>query len=234
MHKKEITRTDVALLCVGAAGAQGVATRSVRQFALDSGVKKAKDINFSQHLASAEDKVFKTPSGWELTTTGREYVSVLAAEALASSPAAAEARSLRASLADIKSDETRAFLTEAIVCAEHSLFRAAVVLSWEGALSVLQHEVVSKHLSAFNAEALLRNAKWKAAKTTDDLSRMKESTFLETCESISMIGKNIKQELESGLKLRNACGHPNTLKVSSNRVAAHIEVLTLNVFKIFA
>jgi hypothetical protein len=101
-------------------------------------------------------------------------------------------------------------------------------------LSVLQGEVVSKHLAAFNAEALRRNAKWKAAKTTDDLSRMKESAFLEVCESISMMGQNLKQELENGLRLRNACGHPNTLKVSSNKVAAHIEVLMLNVFKVFA
>lgn len=234
VHKKGLTRTDVALLCVGAAGAQDAPTKSVRKFAIDAGVRGAMSFNISQHLASAKDKVFKTPSGWELTTAGREHVSILAAEALASSPAATEAKSLRALLGGIKSDETRAFLTEAIVCAEYSLFRAAVVLSWEGALSVLQHEVVSKHSTAFNAEALRRNGKWKTAKTVDDLARMKESTFLEVCESISMIGHNLKQELEAALKLRNACGHPNTLKISANKVAAHIEVLTLNVFKKFA
>lgn len=234
VHRKGVTRTDVALLCVGAAGAQSVPTRSVRKFAIDAGVRGAKSLNISQHLASASGKVFKTPSGWELTAAGREYVSALAAEALASSPAAEEAKSLRALLGGIDSDETRAFLTEAIVCAEHSLFRAAVVLSWEGALSVLQHEVVSQHLTAFNAEALRRNAKWKAAKTTNDLARMKESVFLEVCEAISMIGQNLRQELEAALKLRNACGHPNTLKISSNKVAAHIEILTMNVFKVLA
>lgn len=234
VHRHGITRTDVALLCVGAAGAQGVPTRSVRKFALDAGVKKAKDINFSQHLASAEDKVFKTPSGWELTNVGREYISGLSAEALASSPAATEAKSLRALVGEIKNSETRAFLTEAIVCAESSLFRAAVVLSWEGAVSLLQYEVISKHLAAFNEEATRRNAKWKVAKTVDDIGRMKESTFLEVCETISIIGRNLKQELEAGLKLRNACGHPNTLKISSNKVAAHIEVLALNVFTVFA
>lgn len=233
VHKKGLTRTDVALLCVGAAGARGVATGSVREFALNAGVKGAKSLNISQHLASAKGRVFKTPSGWELTTEGRQHVAALAAEALASSPAAAEAKSLRVLLDGIKSAETRSFLTEAIVCAECSLFRAAVVLSWEGALSVLQHEVVSKHLTVFNSEAQRRNAKWKAAKTSDDLSRMKESVFLEVCESISMIGQNVKQELEASLKLRNACGHPNTLKISSNKVAAHIEILTMNVFKVF-
>lgn len=234
VHKKGLTRTDVTLLCVGAAGAQGVPTRLARKFALDAGVKGASHLNISQHLASAKGKIFKTPSGWELTTDGREYVSVLAKEALTSSPAATQARSLRALLGDIKSDETRSFLTEAIVCAECSLFRAAVVLSWEGALSVLQHEIVFKHLAEFNAEALRRNTKWKIAKTIDDLARIKESIFLEICESISVIGHNLKQELESALKLRNACGHPNTLKVSANRVAAHIEVLIINVFQRFA
>jgi hypothetical protein len=45
-----------------------------------------------------------------------------------------------------------------------------------------------------------------------------------------MIGKNVKQELEACLKLRNACGHPNSLKIGSHKVAAHLETLALNVY----
>jgi hypothetical protein len=234
VHKKGMTRTNVALLCVGAAGGLNVTTGQAKQFAVDAGVKKAKDINFSSLFASAKDKVFKTPSGWELTDVGRAHVATLSAEVLASSPAAAEAKTLRALLSKIKNDEARAFVTEAIVCAEQSLFRAAVVLSWSGAVSTLQHEVMLNHLAAFNAEATRRDQKWKAAKTADDLGRMKEAAFLEVCEAISMYGKNVKQELELCLKLRNGCGHPNSLKIASNKVAAHLEVLALNVFSNFA
>jgi hypothetical protein len=32
------------------------------------------------------------------------------------------------------------------------------------------------------------------------------------------------------LMLRNACGHPNTLSIAENSVAAHIEKLIRNVF----
>lgn len=230
VHRKGITKTDVALLCVAAAGASAASTKSVRQLAVDSGVKGANKINFSAHLSSAEDKVFKTPSGWELTDVGRAHVSALAGKVLSASPAAAQAQGLRALLPRLKNDDARAFLTEAIVCAEQSLFRAAIVLSWVGAVALLHDAVVSKHLSAFNAEALRRDPKWKAAKSTDDLGRLKESTFLEIVQAIGLIGKNVKGELDGCLRLRNACGHPNSLKIGPNKVAAHLETLALNVY----
>ena len=133
----------------------------------------------------------------------------------------------------VKNEGCRAFLTEAIVCTERSLFRAAVVLSWVGAVALLYEEAVTNHLAALNAEATRRDSKWKSAKNTDDLGRMKEATFLEIAGAISMIGKNVKQELEACLKLRNACGHPNSLKIGSHKVAAHLETLALNVYAMY-
>jgi len=43
----------------------------------------------------------------------------------------------------------------------------------------------------------------------------------------------VRQELEGCLKLRNGCGHPNSLKLGENKVAAHLETLILNVFAKF-
>jgi hypothetical protein len=232
VHQAGVTKTDSALLCVAAAGASAASTTAVRKLAIDAGVKGAKKINFSAHLSSAEDKVFKTPNGWELTEVGRQHVAALAGKTLSTSPAADEAKALRALLPKLKNENVRAFLTEAIVCAEQSLFRAAVVLSWAGAIALLHDVVVAKHLTAFNAEANRRDPKWKAAKNTDDLGRLKESTFLEIAETVSLLGKNVKQELEGCLKLRNGCGHPNSLKIGANRVAAHLETLALNVFTV--
>ena len=94
--------------------------------------------------------------------------------------------------------------------------------------------MIQNHLSAFNAEAKRRDSRWKLAKTRDDLARMKESNFLDILEALSIIGKNVKQELKNCLQLRNGCGHPNTLKISENRVASHIEILILNVFSKFS
>lgn len=233
VHRAGITKTDSALLCVAAAGAKAASTASVRKLAIEAGIKGAKRINFSSHLSSAEDKVFSSPTGWELTGPGRTYVAGLAAQVLSMSPAASEAQALRALLPKLSNESAKEFLTEAVVCAEQSLFRAAVVLSWVGAMALLHDAAVSKHLSQLNAEALRRDVKWKTAKVSDDLGRLKESVFLEIAQAISMIGKNVKQELDGCLKLRNACGHPNTLKIGPNKVAAHLETLALNVYVVF-
>jgi hypothetical protein len=140
---------------------------------------------------------------------------------------------LRQALSRIASQQSRDFIEEAIGCAEAKFYRAAIVLTWVGAIQVLQEHVVAKHLAAFNAEASRRDPKWRTAKTTDDLSRMKEYDFLQILEAISLIGKSVKAELEGCLKLRNGCGHPSSLQVSENRTAAYIETLVLNVFSVF-
>jgi hypothetical protein len=42
----------------------------------------------------------------------------------------------------------------------------------------------------------------------------------------------VKQELDTALQLRNGCGHPNSLKIGANKVAAHLETLALNVYAV--
>lgn len=230
VHRKGVTKTETALLCVAAAGGKGVATLAVRNWAHQAGVKGYKKINFAAHLASAEDRVFKGPAGWELTEDGRTYIATAAAQGMSASPAAEEAQALRNLLPKLKNDDAQAFLTEAIVCAEQSLFRAAVVLSWVGAVAVLYERVIKQHLADFNTEASKRNPKWKAAKNADDLAVMKESMFLDILQALSVLGKSVKHELDGCLQLRNGCGHPNALKIGANKVAAHIETLALNVY----
>ncbi|MEJ2653513.1 MAG: hypothetical protein P8173_17520, partial [Gammaproteobacteria bacterium] len=136
-------------------------------------------------------------------------------------------------LHNLKNPDTRAFVEEAIRCYEAGSLRAAVVLSWVGAVSVLYAHVHKSKLADFNIEAQRRFAKWRLAKTADDLARMNEHDFLAVLDSISVFGKSVKQELEVCLRLRNGCGHPNSLKVGENRVAAHLETLILNVFSRF-
>ena len=108
-----------------------------------------------------------------------------------------------------------------------------MVLSWVGAVAVLHDHVISKKLGDFNAEALRRWPKWKAATTGDELAVMKEADFLQVLQAISVIGKNIREELEACLKYRNACGHPSSLKIVETRVVAHVETLMANVFESF-
>jgi len=108
-------------------------------------------------------------------------------------------------------------------------------MSWLAAVDVLHNHVHANHLAAFNAEAKRIDPKWKYAKTTDDLGRMKESDFLDriAVAPLSIIGKSVKKELKDCLDRRNRCGHPNSLTIGANTVAHHLEILLLNVFKKF-
>jgi hypothetical protein len=180
-------------------------------------------------VLSKSPYAIRVPDGWELTEAGEKRVRSLAGvEGRVVEETAVE---LRRHIQTISHPETVVFLEEAVSCFEHQNYRAAVVLTWVGAVALLYNYVVENNLAEFNVEAQRRDSRWKQAKSADDLARMKEYDFLQVLSAISVIGKNVKEELESALKLRNACGHPNSLKVAESRVASHIEVLTLNVYK---
>jgi hypothetical protein len=183
-------------------------------------------------LGKSGGQAIRTPQGWEITDSGRQHLRNLGVTKV--SPAAVQiATDLRAQLSNIHDSDTSAFVEEAIKCYEAELYRSAIVMSWLAAVDVLHGCVHAKHLKAFNAEAKRVDAKWKDARTTDDLGRMSESDFLDRIAALSLIGKNVKRELKECLDRRNGCGHPNSLKVGSNTVAHHIEILILNVFSIF-
>lgn len=230
-HAIGLSKTDRLLLCL-AVGDQPKSISKLKTVAANVGLQGWKNWNMSALLAASGGKAIRIAKGWELSAAGKKAVEALAGPLAASAPPKA-ATDLRAHLASISDADTKAFVEEAIACLEHKLLRAAVVLSWVGAISVLYSFVIRHHLAAFNPEAIKRDAKWKLAKTADDLSRMKEYDFLQVLEAISVVGKNVKLELEGCLKFRNGCGHPNSLQIGENRVAAHIEILTLNVFSKF-
>lgn len=188
--------------------------------------------NPSSTLGRSKGLAIKVPNGWELTESGKAYLRNLGVSSL--SPAAVQVASdLRAHLAKIQNPTTQAFVEEAIKCYEAQLYRSAIVMSWLAAVDVLHRVVVANHLRAFNAEALKFSSRWKEAVNEDGLGRMGESDFLDRIGAIGVIGKNQKTELKKALDLRNGCGHPNSLKVGPNVVAAHLELLLLNVFERF-
>lgn len=232
LSQSEFTNTDKVLLTMAVDLKQAKEIKEIKQLAARYGLRSIQKWNISLLLSRTKGLAVRTDKGWELTSSGVQHVSKLAGS-LISSPAPKVAASLRAHCSHLSTDTTSKFVEEAIACYEARLYRAAVVLSWVGALSVLYDYVVLNKLSDFNAEALRRNAKWKEAKTADDLARMKESEFLDVAEGISLIGKSVKHEIDGCLKLRNGCGHPNSLKISENRVAGHIESLILNVFSLY-
>jgi len=226
---RDLSQLDKLLLIL-ASFDEPCQVKDMRERARKAGFAMPKSWNPSAPLGKSKGLAIRTPDGWEISDSGRLHLTNLGVTK--TSPAAVQvATDLRVVLQSIGDDDTRAFAEEAIRCYEVELCRSAIVMSWLAAVDVLRNHVHANHLAAFNAEAKRVDSKWKDAKTTDDMGRMKESDFLDRLAAISMLGKDVKEQLKGCLKLRNSCGHPNSLKIGSNAVAHHIEILLLNVFR---
>jgi hypothetical protein len=228
----DVTPRNKLLICLALEPLKAHKVAEVREFALKLGFRKAKDLHISSILSRAKSYAILTPNGWELTSAGKSLVAETAGPLLPSVTALVVS-GLRKQLPTIANEATRAFVEESVKALEAKLYRSAIVLAWVGAMSVLYDHVVQNGLAAFNAEAVRRDTKWRTAKTQDDIARMKEHDFLQVLAALSVIGKSVKDELEVCLKLRNGCGHPNSLVVGENRASAHVETLIQNVFAKF-
>lgn len=233
---QDLSNTDKILVCLAVDSEKAKAIKDIVTLAFSSGLRAVKKWNVSNILSRSPKLAARTADGWTLTSAGSEHVATVAGP-LVASPIPRVAGSLRVHLSRIAAMDTQRFVEEAVCCFEVRQYRAATVLAWVGAVSLLYDAVLVKHLSAFNAEAASRYAgtkqPWTAAKTRDDLAKLKESEFLLLLEKCSIIGKSIRAELEKCLTLRNGCGHPNSLKIADHAVASHIEILILNVYSQF-
>jgi hypothetical protein len=134
----------------------------------------------------------------------------------------------------LSNEQSKSFVLEAIECVKAGCYRAAVVMSWCGAVSLLQDYIFESHLAAFNADAVANNLIRKPAVSLADMRGInKESQFLECLARISILDDSMKRGLKRCLDRRNDCGHPSDLKIGEAAVADHLETLMLNVFERF-
>jgi hypothetical protein len=230
--RKGLSQLDKILIILSINPKKPKHVKDIIRLGIELGVSKINAWPISSRLTHASEKVIHTPDGWELTSFGLEYISNIVDIQIEGQPSPILSN-LRKHLVNINNPDTRKFLEEAIHCFEYKLYRSAIVLSWVGAISILYDWIIVKKLKEFNTELIKKFPNSKPIKTHDDFGRLREKDFLEIISSISVIGKNVKQELEKCLILRNSCGHPNSLKIAENTVAAHLEILTLNVFEVF-
>jgi hypothetical protein len=228
---RNLSQRDKLLLILGCLG-KSCQIKEIKELAKQAGFRMPGGWNPSASLGKSNGLAIRTPQGWEITESGKQHLRNLGVTQI--SPAAVQvATDLRAELPKINNDDTRLFVEEAVKCYEAELYRSAIVMSWLGAVDVLHKFVHQNYLVEFNAEAKRVDSRWKDAKTTDDLGRIAEVDFLDRIGAISIIGKNVRKELKDCLDRRNGCGHPNSLKIGANTAAHHLEILLLNVFKVF-
>lgn len=234
LQTPSLSNKDKLLVLLFAAGGKPQKPQELRAIAVAAGLKAIKDWNVTDMLSKSKGRAIPVKGGWELTSAGKTHVTSLGFTG-GDQVVVQQATALRALLPMIKTEENRAFIAEAVSCYEHKNLRAAVVLSWIGAVAILYDDVVAKHLSAFSADWVKRNPqKNKPVTNINHLSDIKEHDFLDILHSISVIGKSVKEELKACLKFRNGCGHPNNLVVGETRVAGHLETLINNVYLKFS
>jgi hypothetical protein len=230
---EDLSRTDKLLAVLGSFD-EPKQVRELVARAREAGLKAPEKWNVSAILKGSDGLAIRVPKGWEIGTKGRARLDLLGVGVPQASQPHPVASKLRSHLNAIKDPTTRAFVEEAVGCYEAGFFRSAIVMAWVAATHVLYEWVVLNKLAEFDAAAKAVDPKWKTAKSSDDLTAMKEFTFLERLYDIKAINKSLKQRLQVCLQLRNGCGHPNSLKVGEHEVTAHIEALLLNVFDKFA
>jgi hypothetical protein len=231
LNTKGVERKYIVLLILSHCE-ERIFPKGIKEVAGKHGFHKIKKWNVSQLLSDLGGDVSRYEDGWAINGNGKNKLSELGLSD--AGPTAHPQVKLRQYLNQIKDNQTKQFVEEAVKSLEYNLLRSAIVLSWVGAVSLLQKEIISSHLKDFNNELIKRNSKAKQIRKLEDLELIKEYDVLQICRAVGMIGKNVKDELESCLKLRNACGHPNSLKIGEHRVASHIESLILNVYDVYA
>ncbi len=123
------------------------------------------------------------------------------------------------------------FITEAISCYEHRLFRSAIIMTWLFALdSIYEHILTGKLIEFNNAYAAdSSNKKNLQISSKDDFSEIRESKFIELCRAANIISNDVRKILEVKLGIRNTCAHPSTVKISDIKCSEFIIDLLDNV-----
>jgi hypothetical protein len=233
LASKDLSQRDKVLLILASSNGTPLSISAIKNIGISHGLRRIEGWNLPRTLGDTKGLAVKVPEGWKLTGPGITHIKT---NFLPDDPSSTReiAINLRSHLEKVSNIETREFVEESIRCLEADLKRSAVVMSWVGAISVLYDHVIAHRLADFNTEAKRRFAKWKPAVTRDDLALMQESDFLDILAHLSILGKNVKEDLKNNcLNLRNSCGHPNSYKVGKHKVEAHIETLILNVYEKF-
>ena len=232
----ELSRRDKLHLIVASNGSNPMQTKDVKSAGLSAGLTEINNWNISDILGSDKTLVVRLPEGWALTTTGANELKQKVGGLISQATPTAAMHTLRVEMGRVSNADTIAYVEEALKCFDAGLYRAAAVMSWSGAISLIQDFILAKKINEFNTEAKRRNPKWKDISTKDGFGRMGEEDFLDVLAdpAVGVLGKNVKEELKHHcLGLRNAAGHPNSLIIAAQRVASHLEILVLNVFTKF-
>lgn len=191
---------------------------------------------YFQNLLRAKE-LLKNRSGYRLESRAREQLQAR----YGNRDITVEVTHLLRSLPDkVPSLAERTYLNEALVCFEHTAFRAATVMAWNLAYHHLCDYVLKHHLANFNKKwpdvfPGHHKRRTKHIGTIDDFNReLKESEMIDICNSANIITKDIHRILSEKLGRRNSAAHPSNVDIGRLQTEAFIDDLVRNVVLMLA
>jgi hypothetical protein len=228
LARKDISKTDKYLVIVAYHDGP-VKNAQIKLIAKENGWKDGAASRPELFLSKSSHTIL-LPDGWTMSGPGSESLEdrKLISKIGVLTPIT---EMLERYLLDLHDPDKSRFIEEVIICARSKSYRAAIVLSWVGAMFLLYAHVIANALSAFNAEMQRRFPKAKPVSTIDDLANaVKEGEFLNILEHIKVITKGENKELTSCLDRRNTAGHPNSHTFTEVAAGSHIETLINSVY----
>lgn len=134
------------------------------------------------------------------------------------------------------------YLREAVECAEHGYFRAAIILGWAAAIDRLHQIIMNNGLDKFNRASVQMSAlaagrykRFNKKLDIQNLSDLRMTVFdndlLWVLEFLGLIDGNEHEKLEICFTMRNTSAHPGEAKFSPENVASFFSDLDTLVFK---
>lgn len=228
ISNKKIKKTDKLLLILYHID-RPLSTAEIKKIAMDHGWRGVEQENISAFLnASRFATLIK--GHWKINSQGKAYIieKKFVIEEVIITPII---KKLEETIKDVKDQDYRRFLGEALECLKIQSYRSAIVLSWVGAIYLLQKNVFEKHIKKFNIELLIHYPKEKIAKDFDDFLSLKDGKFLSIINKIKLISDGEYKELKACLDRRNEAGHPNSTVFDELTTAHHISQLSKIIFQ---
>jgi hypothetical protein len=138
---------------------------------------------------------------------------------------------LKRVLARVTEENQRKFMAEAVSCLGADARRAAIIMTWAGAIDHLYSYILRHKLADFNKALGRRADKYSHVKIVakDDFCDIKESVFIEVARSANIISNDVRKILDEKLGIRNTCAHPSGVEVHGTKVVNFVEELVDNV-----
>lgn len=128
----------------------------------------------------------------------------------------------------------RQYLSEALACYEHHLYRGAILMVWASVVDHL-YTIIAAHRGGIRKFEQANRARfgtsnnYRQIRKRDDLLYLRDRDFLQLGEDAGLYNRNARLLLIERLDLRNRCGHPTQYQPGREETVIFIESLALNI-----